>query len=593
MEAPRSLRVERTAASAPAHSREVTSPAEHDEPSKLKGSRGSGSKLNQATKAFRNLNPFKRQNTADRWFNPEEATAQKRAWAKQFSEGEKVLGWPSQFFENFIIVGVPPHTEVKSALGEPDLVHRAKSGEIRSVAVTAEAAKEREHRGAPRGQPLAPQVLFAYPPGKPVTPDAAAFCFPHGVQPALLERTPSLSALNELVCSQAHTASDAASFIFTMKVADDLPLYGVCCYMDELVARPPSVLRAPGDAAPELPQFLVSAPRCYCLLTHYPFFPLHMKVLHLLRSQSMRPAAGPAAAGSGASALEVVQAYLALRVPAPGEALEFVPDDGLQPVHFLRPKAASAGARRAFAHRAAIAAAEAEAAAGLRPWAVAALARALSLDNIVTLLTCALLERQVVVFCPNIGVLSTVVLALVPMLQPFAWQSLLLPVLPTQERLLEILEAPVPFILGVQYKTAEVAARCGGLTRVNVYKDRITLAKPGGLPALPHAASLAAALAPVHRDLAALGRERHRPLYNVSAEQAALADTFLQVVQEHNSRLCADLHLHTITDVQTSERVSLLLKDSFVESFPQRERPFMKQFVETQIFSVFVDSVIK
>lgn len=38
--------------------------------------------------------------------------------------------------------------------------HAAKSGEIRNVAVTAEAAKEREHRGAPRGQPLAPQVLL-------------------------------------------------------------------------------------------------------------------------------------------------------------------------------------------------------------------------------------------------------------------------------------------------------------------------------------------------------------------------------------------------------------------------------------------------
>ncbi len=55
-----------------------------------------------------------------------------------------------------------------------------------------------------------------------------------------------------------------------------------------------------------------------------------------------------------------------------------------------------------------------------------------------------------VVFCPNIGVLSTVVLALVPLLRPFAWQSLLLPVLPVQERLLEIIEAPVPFVLGVQ-----------------------------------------------------------------------------------------------------------------------------------------------
>ena len=87
-------------------------------------------------------------------------------------------------------------------------------------------------------------------------------------------------------------------------------------------------------------------------------------------------------------AAQVVRAYLALPVPAPGEALEFAPDDGLQPVHFARPAAAE-GARRAYAHRSAIAVAEAEAAAGLRPWAVAALCRALSLDNILTLLTCA------------------------------------------------------------------------------------------------------------------------------------------------------------------------------------------------------------
>jgi len=63
----------------------------------------------------------------------------------------------------------------------------------------------------------------------------------------------------------------------------------------------------------------------------------------------------------------------------------------------------------------------------------------------------------VVVFCPNIGVLSTVVLALVPLLRPFAWQSLLLPVLPVQERLLEIIEAPVPFVLGVQARAPAAA----------------------------------------------------------------------------------------------------------------------------------------
>ena len=67
----------------------------------------------------------------------------------------------------------------------------------------------------------------------------------------------------------------------------------------------------------------------------------------------------------------------------------------------------------------------------------------------------------------------------------------------------------------------------------------------------------------------------------------------VQVVHDHLNWLCAGLPQHTITDVQTSERVSLLLKDSFVESFGVRERIFMKQFVETQTFSVYCDTVIR
>ena len=66
-----------------------------------------------------------------------------------------------------------------------------------------------------------------------------------------------------------------------------------------------------------------------------------------------------------------------------------------------------------------------------------------------------------------------------------------------------------------------------------------------------------------------------------------------QVVHDHLTWLCSSLPRHSITDVQTSDRVSLLLKDSFVESFGVRERIFMKQFVETQTFSVFCDSVIR
>jgi hypothetical protein len=46
-----------------------------------------------------------------------------------------------------------------------------------------------------------------------------------------------------------------------------------------MVHRPPAILSDlwPQCATP-LSRYLVAAPRCYCFLTHFPFFTLHMKV---------------------------------------------------------------------------------------------------------------------------------------------------------------------------------------------------------------------------------------------------------------------------------------------------------------------------
>ena len=49
--------------------------------------------------------------------------------------------------------------------------------------------------------------------------------------------------------------------------------------MDEVVHRPPTILRGTNDTAAPLSRYMVAAPRCYCFLTHYPFFSLHFKVL--------------------------------------------------------------------------------------------------------------------------------------------------------------------------------------------------------------------------------------------------------------------------------------------------------------------------
>ena len=61
-----------------------------------------------------------------------------------------------------------------------------------------------------------------------------------------------------------------------------------------------------------------------------------------------------------------------------------------------------------------------------------------------------MLERNCVVFCPNIGLLSTCVLSLIPLLRPFSWQHFLMPVLPDTQHWLTFLDSPTPFVVGIQ-----------------------------------------------------------------------------------------------------------------------------------------------
>ncbi|KAK9998169.1 hypothetical protein SO802_017772 [Lithocarpus litseifolius] len=51
----------------------------------------------------------------------------------------------------------------------------------------------------------------------------------------------------------------------------------------------------------------------------------------------------------------------------------------------------------------------------------------IGISQVLSLVAGVLLEKQVLVVCPNLGVLSAVVLSLVPLIRPFQWQSLLLP----------------------------------------------------------------------------------------------------------------------------------------------------------------------
>ncbi|CAH2060903.1 unnamed protein product, partial [Thlaspi arvense] len=67
--------------------------------------------------------------------------------------------------------------------------------------------------------------------------------------------------------------------------------------------------------------------------------------------------------------------------------------------------------------------------------------------TVLMILAGALLEKQIVFICSNLGLLAASVLSIIPVICPFRWQSFLMPVLP--DDMLESLDAPVPYIVSL------------------------------------------------------------------------------------------------------------------------------------------------
>lgn len=72
----------------------------------------------------------------------------------------------------------------------------------------------------------------------------------------------------------------------------------------------------------------------------------------------------------------------------------------------------------------------------------------LGVDNMVKLLTCALLETQVLLYSQDYQRLMTVAEGITTLLFPFQWQHIYLPIVSTP--LHHLLDAPVPFLMGIQ-----------------------------------------------------------------------------------------------------------------------------------------------
>ncbi|KAJ1400717.1 cDENN domain, partial [Sesbania bispinosa] len=176
---------------------------------------------------------------------------------------------------------------------------------------------------------------------------------------------------------------------------------------------------------------------------------------------------------------------------------------------------------------------------------------------VLTFFAGVLLEKQIIVLCSNL-------------------------VLPND--MLEFLDAPVPYVVGIKNMTSEVQSKFTNVILVDANRNQV---KSPTIPQLPRQKELLSSLRPYHATLVGesyLGRRR--PVYECTEVQIEAAKGFLSELRFYLDSLCRNIRSHTITNVQSNDdKVSLLLKESFIDSFPYRDRPFMKRTCGIKCFT--------
>nr|XP_057932088.1 DENN domain-containing protein 5B-like [Doryrhamphus excisus] len=115
----------------------------------------------------------------------------------------------------------------------------------------------------------------------------------------------------------------------------------------------------------------------------------------------------------------------------------------------------------------------------------------LGVDNMVQLLTCSLLETQILLYSQDYQRLMMVAEGITTLLFPFQWQHIYLPII--SARLHHLLDAPVPFLMGIQRRDGAPRSSLHLPQEANlcfVDIDNHSVDAPEGIPAFPNQTEL-------------------------------------------------------------------------------------------------------
>jgi len=224
--------------------------------------------------------------------------------------------------------------------------------------------------------------------------------------------------------------------------------------------------------------------------------------------------------------------------------------------------------------------------------------RALPLKVIIQLLTALLLEYKVVLVSSHPKLLTTAVLALVPLCRPYEVAASIIPIMP--KSLLPYLDAPIPLLVGLTAPPPQesINAMDSLFCVVNLHTAQLTTTKP--LPALPDQATLIHNVEDFMKH-ASISQPSSRGLGNDIPEKIFVPTmsvpqrSFLSAMfQGHFTEFVQDFERHCISDVGSStSTTTVFIKESFVMTKDESQHEFLNAFLETQMFKVYEDKKLR
>ncbi len=297
---------------------------------------------------------------------------------------------------------------------------------------------------------LAPQVADCFPEPEDDFPShLGLLVFPQGCHARVCRSPPSFFTF----CVTTGTGERLYGAV--LQVYDDVHdaqhLYDI---WESASLHPPRKHHLPTKLKQPLQELFL--PKCLVLLSYHPYWDLFRKFLCLIYRVALTPAPLP---------LERYIAHFVAQVPIPPPHVQIQ----LSYTTAAPPWTISPSGRWP-----------------LRDFSFQPLFSCLRISHILIVWGC-LLREQKVVLCTqqeNSSLLTPVAEALLSLLYPFQWQGVYLPVMP--KHMVELLEAPVPFLLGLQGPLPTNRPQDDDIVWVGLDTDQVILGGGcGGLPALP------------------------------------------------------------------------------------------------------------